>query len=377
MRGSVEKAKKVGLVGAVFAHGTEIREYVIIPPGMEFCPLAGNSQTLFLREILANIDLYRLHADRLLITPEAFFQSFCAGHVITNVKLRFRFTFDENGPDGTCFTTGIVSKGCLHETRMAVSSFRSETCMRDALMAPHDESIIPKDELWNSVMSIGKVLKLITNAGKHGRYLGMFCRDPSSKDVGVLPKFLTVEMTNEIYHSCFFAKLDFLETCARAREFPELSLVGLEYVSKLMMRVVFTELCAIIRMKLNIDNTISSFEFHSVIEIFHAKRVPLECVMFGLERKLLSLVIGLKTFELRDVVFDAEVVIPSPSFVTGLRLLCIELGANLDIYIVKHKKRIEQVISAAEKAISGIGISTEVHDYIVALIKKIVVMNPK
>lgn len=354
-----------GVTGVFSAHGVSVAGFFICPRGLHIFVLAQKGKALTGIEVFPDIELYSTREMRSLLSGDLY-QLLGPGQVFKNTNLEFRVVFPNSE---TCFTTGIVTHGRTLEETLPCSQFSSEQDMMRTLMAPHDDAIIPRDKLWGKEMTIGEMAKLITNVYDNATYIGMFCRTPISEDIGRTPKFLTVKMTDNVYSECFFTKLELLETCANDREFPGFSLVGLTE-SKLKMRVTFTELCAIIRMKLDINNTISSFEFHSVIEIFHAKRIPLECVMFALDIKLYSLVNRLETLELRNVVFAANVTNPSLLFVTGLRLLCIKFGANLDARIIANEQEIDQVISAAEKAISGMEITKKVHDYIVQLSKK-------
>ncbi len=352
------------IFGAITCHGIETQDgsFVVIPPNIELCPLVASGTSLTGHQLLSDIELYKTSDGRQILTPDCC-QIYKPGYVLRNITLHFKTTFPDSN---RCYTTGIMT-GRIHETLMELEKFKTDIELRTELMCYHTDAIIPKKELWDTRRDLGDVIKLITNAGKFGRYIGIFCRTTNPKMECNLPKFLTIKMTDEIYNSNFFTKLELLETCATNKEFPEFSLIGLR-PSKLKMRVTFTELCSVIRKKLSINNTISTFEFHSVIEIYHAKKIPMECVLFAVDIKFKFLIKQLDTISEDNINFDINFelnITDKKAFKTGLQTLCVKFRENIVPCIIKYQREaFDKIIFIAEEVVNGQLINKSCYDKI-------------
>jgi hypothetical protein len=333
------------------AHGSTIPDYVIIPKGVDwFLPITNHGKKMFIKDIEKNHDILQTAESRSYINDDTFDdQKYAPGHVINNAQLIFNCTWsDEIG-----YTTGIITTKPLHRELIEIHKMTDEKIMKE-LMYPHDESIVKKSDLWNKKMELGELLRLIASKTKNIKIFGLYCRDiPEGCSLNV-PKFLSVKMTSEIYHSDFYLKLDTLIECANQRDFPGYEIYNLEY-SKLKMRITVTKLCELIHKKLKTDNTISSLEFHSVIEIYHAKKFPFDCVVFAIEAKLDELCFGLYSTDPQKLIFDS-ISNPTPKkFLAGLLNICVKFLKNVEDAIVKYQenKIFDNVIFTAENVING------------------------
>lgn len=347
------------IVGIICSHGCETvdESFVIIPKGIELCPLSNNREALVLNEIITELDLCETVEGRRML-DSSFYSLYTSGSVLRNLLLLFKLTFDrEEMKTNFCFTTGIMTYGRIHYKILSALDFNTDMKLRDELMIYHDNEIICKEDIWNRIITIGEALKLITNAGKFGRYIGLFCRSKNSISSKVIPKFLTIELTEDVYHSCFFSKLELFENsigCDRISKFSLLELAS----SKLKIRITLTELCRLIREKLSVNNTINSFEFYSTVEIYYTKNIPLECVLFAFEIKFKSLIADLS--EIKD------------SFCGRLLKLLQVFSVGLEKCIKKYQKEaFDNVIFTAEKIVSGQNISPNLRNKIVSYCDKL------
>lgn len=335
----------MSLVGAICAHGRETTDdtIVIIPQNIELYPLADKQQSLTRWNVLPNIDLYNdIHGRRIVLST--LYNQYKPGYALRNLELNFNVTFEDTA---TCHTTGIMTYGRLHDEFLNVSDYKTNTELRNELMCWHEDAIIPKDQIWDKTIDLGNVLKLIENSKKFGKYIGMFCRSKNVCAKNTLPKFVTVKLTNDIFHS-FFDKLDSFEIAAISRNISEFSLTGIT-LSKLKIRVILDELCKAMRQKLLINNTISQFEFYSVIEIYYTKIIPFECTIFTFDIKLRSLI---KLLSKMDTVTCELKTMDEKLFLTGLLTLCYIFSGKLEEYMVKYQKEaFDNVIFIAEKVI--------------------------
>jgi hypothetical protein len=369
--------RKATVVGAISAHGCRAEDdtYVVIPKGLPFLlPLAKEGDNLQWQKQFGSLDLsvIRENEGRCISTSLFDETPYKSGHVLKNVTLCFNVVFkhpnDPTGKSDNCFTTGIITSRSLHGEIMECSSI--DGSLRDELMKNHEDKIIPRNRLWDQRVQLGNVLKMITDAGTYDGMLGIFCRGESSHRKETLPSFLTVKMSDEIFHSCFFSKMDVLERCAQTKTFDGYNLIGLEE-SKLKLRVTFAEICSFARKKLAINNTINSFEFHSVIEIYHTQSVPLECVVFAMELKFSKLIDALIPITDSDLVIDPTVTSPEGTrFLRGMRFLCQQFKTELRKYILCYKQAFDVVIFVAEKIVDKEVVSKGMYGNIMGYLDK-------
>jgi hypothetical protein len=368
-----KQLKSPKIIGVISGHGSRSDEndIVILPKELDwFVPLCAEEKNVGYSQECSLDDLCVLETieDRHLINTDDFFEEkpYFAGHAFYNIAINFHVVWPEND---CCHTTGIITTGKIHNQILKMSSFKTDETLRDELMRAHDEDIIPKSILWKQTMNLGDVFSCIVQSGKLGGFYGMFCRGVSKNYVNNLPKFLTVPLTKEIYYSNFYVKLEELEYCAAVRNFSGYTQIG-SSESKLQMRVTVTELCASIREKLKYNCTISNFDFHAIIQIFHGKSFPKECVMYSMNLKLGRLYNELSKMDVNSIFIEKTIIKQSQKeFKLGLELLCSKFQTNLETYINKYPIQLDTIVFVTEKILAGQKISKRFHTEILEMIK--------
>ena len=361
----------------IFAHGSQIASsldeicdlasYFVVPKNVTFVwPLKKAGFNLSQKEVMDDIDMIGTYEGRNCIGGDYFDEKpFSYGQVMPNISLYFNCTFEGND---TAFTTGIITFKNIHKKTINIKNIKDDEILMNTLMEPHDDQIVPRKQIWNKNMPLSSVIKFIENYENCGGVFLNCCRYIGKGYEEKRPKFLTIPMTNEIYHSCFYTKLETLKNYALKREFPGISLRSFKdkcKFDKLKMRIAITELIDIIEIKLERDNAISSFEFHSVIEVFHKNEIPLELVIFSMGIKLKRLIHELDKFN--DVII-LNVTIISPDrneFKWRLLYICTYFNKNLQEAIIKYQEQVfDYVIASAERVIELVEISKTLYNAI-------------
>jgi len=363
----------------VFAHGCQMESsfdpncnlssYFIVPENVPFVlsfKKAGSNMSQ--KEVMDDLDILETYEGRNLISGDCFDESpYKRGHVMPNISLFFNCTF--KGTD-TAYSTGIITYKNLHKKTINIQKIRNnDECLMNTLMEPHDDLIVPRKQIWNKEFPLGEIIRMITTFGNCGgiflnccRHIGIGCEEKR-------PQFLTVKMTDNIYHSNFHTKINTLESYAIQREFPGLSLRGFRKEcneSKLKMRVTIMELISIIRIKLERCNAISSFEFHSIIEIYHTNEIPLECVIFSMSIKLKNILYSLGNVDEEEIILNSDIAKPNRvEFIWRLIYICKYFSNDLSKSIIAYQTQaFDYVIATAERVIQHIEISKVLYNSI-------------
>ncbi len=171
-------------------------------------------------------------------------------------------------------------------------------------------------------------------------------------------------MAREIYYSNFYTKLEVLEKCVSVKNFESYKLEQVKD-SKLKMRVTFDEICRSIRRKLLFGCTISSFEFHSIIQIYHARIIPKECVLNAMETKLARLCAQLKDMSDLDIILSTGIRHPNINhFRLGLSMLCCKFRIRSNKLVDTHPDSMDIIVFVSEKTVTGEEISLQFYDKI-------------
>ncbi|XWV24470.1 putative ORFan [Tupanvirus deep ocean] len=368
----MQKNKKPTFVGVFAAHGCRTNDgsFVVIPPELSFLtPLCSEGDNLCMNRQVSDFDFTVLdtHEGRKMINTEFFDEKpYEPGFVLKNVSLQFKTIWPMLDLG---HTTGIITTGKMHSKMLHLSDFETDTKLRDELMFSHDQNIYPKEELWDKKKNLGDVLRKVVSVGKCGGFFGVFCRGLPEGYVEYVPAFFTISLTKEIYYSNFYSKLEELEKCVTTRDFSEYKLVGLKD-SKLKMRVTCDVLCSVIRKKLDFNCTISSFDFHSIVQIYHAKVIPRECVVFSLHLRLEELGKHIRNMTINNVKLSTDIKTPNQKhFKIGLEILCSRFYTTIEKYLDTHPDTMDIVIFVAEKMISEKEISLEFYTKILKYIE--------
>ena len=361
----------------VFAHGcqmessidpnSELSSYCIVPENVPFVlPFKKAGFNMSQREVEEDFDILGTSEGRNLISGNCFDETpFKEGEAFPNIKLWFMCTFYEFG-----YSTGIITHKNLHKGLINIQKINNnDERLMNTLMEPHDDQIVPREQIWNKRFPLGEIIKMIANYGNCDgiflnccRHIGIDCEEKR-------PQFLTVKMIDSIYHSNFHTKINTLESYAIRREFPGISLRGFRKEcneSKLKMRITITELISIIRIKLERCNAISSFEFHSIIEIYHTNEIPLECVIFSMGIKLKNILHSLEKVNENQIILNSDIVKPDRlEFRWRLIYICKYFNKNLSKSIIEYQAQaFDYVIATAERVIELFEISKGLYNSI-------------
>ncbi|XWV25703.1 putative orfan [Tupanvirus soda lake] len=367
----MQKYRPPTFVGIIVAHGcrTDDGSFVVIPPELPFLtPLCTEGEDLCMNRQVSDFDFTILdtHDGRKMINKEFFDEKpYEPGFVLKNISLHFKTiwpTLDLG------HTTGIITTGKMHSQMLHLSDFDNDAKLRDELMVSHDKSIYSMEELWDQRKQLGELLRKVVSVGKCGGFFGVFCRGPPEGYEEKLPSFLTISITKDIYYSNFYTKLEELEKCVASRDFSEYKLLGMKE-SKLKMRITCDVLCSVIRKKLDFNCTISSFDFHSIVQIYHGKIIPRECVLYSLQIRLDELAKCIRKITITNVNLSNDIKTPNQKkFKTGLEILCSKFYTAVDKYIDFHPDTMDIVIFVAEKVVSRKEISL---DFYIKILKYI------
>lgn len=174
---------KMSIYGVISAHGvSKPDEFVVIPPGISILPYSKLYNNLEMEAGNFSKDehsLIQYEKDRIINFSHntADIQGthiYNEGDVIPNLYLYFRVTFGEPIPK-YYDTTGIVTKGSILPNVVRIIDENEKEIKNNCLFG-HDNSIISNDEIWGKTLTLGEVLKLIVNTGKHGNYFLLTCR---------------------------------------------------------------------------------------------------------------------------------------------------------------------------------------------------------
>lgn len=273
-------ATKKDIVGAIVAHGSRSPDstYVVLPrDGPSFIHCVAQTDTVTNLQdvdtsIIDDVDGRMLHDGAYPDSPKAYMR----GAAFKNVELHFHVIFPQIS---AFYTTGIVTSKKMMK-RLAAIDGRCDGSIMPLAMDAHDDRIIPKDDLWNKTKHLGEVINILRSAGKLNGFIGVFCRAVDPKERA--PGFSTVKIDEKIYHESFLDKLDFIEGLQKDHNFTQLT-SPCPNISATKYSITISQLSRIMRMSLADNNTVSSFMFHSVIEIYHAHIVPKECVLMATE----------------------------------------------------------------------------------------------
>lgn len=366
LKEEVEENGKI--FGGIFAHGGRFdNDFVIIPRGIRLWPLVDEGYNLEWQNQIGQLDfdIMEDHLGRSYINKEFFgTKIFESGDCIPNITLDFCVTFKS----GNGHTTGVVTNKKIHREFVELDEFDSDNELMNELMKPHDESIIPKKKLWKKQMKLGEVLKLIVDAKKFGTYYGIFCRSVASNLPAEIPSYLSIKKDDKFFHSSFEERLNLLETRTKNKDFNDFVFKenSLKF-SKLKMRITFSVLTHIIRLKLRVNNTMSNLDFYSVIEICETKKVPVECVQLCVDFKLNELVKNLDMVDLSCVVIETKtIMIDTLKFKFKMVLidLCKKLRLKLSTCLIEFQDEIDLIIFVCEKIINKEKISTNFYNKI-------------
>lgn len=330
--------------GCILCHGSRAPDssFVVLPP--KSCPFLLIADT--------NKTTTTLEADLELICDmdgrnccEAIYNKkpYRAGAVIPNVVLYFRVTFDN---ETRYYTTGIVTYGKM-TYREQSNLFSNDHDLMVSSMSSHDNSIIQQSELWGKRIPFGNIVSLVTSKYPNFGFVGAFCR--VSRCDEELPAFLTYKITEETYFESFLDKVSVLENCVSANTYTGYSIVTAQTTS-FRLQVTLSKICCDIRIKLSNDNnTISAYDFYAVIEIFHTKRIPLECVETIISSKIKIIYDTLMKLNEQSIIVSNSVK-QHKLFLDGLRdFLCVVIKKNFTAsYLVKHADTFDKMIIVAE-----------------------------
>lgn len=348
------------IIGAICAHGTRSIDntYVVIPNKIKFIqPIIKEDQLLTWDKEINNLDIEFMQnmSGRQYAYENNFFDEkpYLPGHVMKNISLTFKVVFTT----GDCYTTGIITDGNIHNKLLNINHFQNENDLKNELMRYHDNSIILSDYLWDNDINLGDILNLITQKKDNIGLIGFFCRRSNIKEE--IPNFVTVNIDDDIYHSNFLLKLEEFETCVTNDNYGDYTLIGL-IDSDIKKNVTFNALISIIKYKLELNNTINSFDFYSVIEIYHTKKIPIECVIFGIEIKLSD---QLYYFDMIKSVFIENIYdnITGNNFIGIMKNIYINVKQNINKYIKIYQTYLDILLIGGDIIISGDIISYSIY----------------
>ena len=372
------------ITGAICAHGTRSIDntYVVIPDKIKFVqPIIKEDQLLTWDNEINDLDVEFMHnmSERRYAYENNFFDEkpYLPGHVMKNISLTFKVVFTS----GDCYTTGIITNGNIHNKLLNVNHFQNENDLKNELMRYHDNSIILSDYLWNNNIDLGDILSLITQKNDNIGLIGFFCRQSNIKEE--IPKFVTVNIDEDIYHSNFLSKLEALETCVTNNNYEDYCIIDL-IDSDIKKNITFAALVSTIKYKLGLNNTINSFDFHSIIEIYHTKKIPFECIIFGIEIKLNEQLYYFNTLEsafieniyelqeceafhrsLRDNLSQSDRLlednITGNNFNRIMQNICIIVKHNIKEYIKRYQTYLDILLIVGDLMISGNIISYNIY----------------
>lgn len=343
--------------GVISAHGCLCLDnsYIIIPPELDYIlPLSAENTNLSFDKGISNLDMECLYSknERALINISDFFETkpYLPGYVMKNVTLVFCVEWD----DGDCHDTGIFTTGNFRGNFKKKKHFEHDDHMQQELMLYHDKDIYSNKELWRKKKKLGEILDQIVKSGKTGGYIGVFCRGPSRYHIDSIPKFVTIDLSPEIYYSNFYHKLEEMESCVAKRNFYSYTMDIIK-PSKLKSRITFDEICKEIRQKLTHGCTISSYNFHSVVQIYHSKIIPIECILQSLQIKFQKLTDFYRNFDNEKILLEADIV--KSLFKKILLHLYKKIQSKLYMLAMSHPDQLDIVIYVSEKILEGITIT--------------------
>lgn len=373
-------ATKKEIVGAIVAHGTRSLDstYVVLPrdgPAFIHC-IAGTDTSTNLHEVDTSLindrDGRMLHEGAYPDSPKAYMR----GMAFKNVELQFHVIFP---CISEFYTTGIVTSKKMLEYSMGIGDMSDSSVMHSS-MGAHDDEIIPKGDLWRKTMHLGEVINILRSAGKLHGFIGVFCREANPNER--IPKFSTVKIDEKIYHESFLDKLDFIEGLGKDCQFSQLT-SPCPNISSIKYSIAISQLSRIARMSLADDNTVSSFVFHTIIEIYHAHIVPKECILMATELAFNEFISQSRVMK-HDAV---HIHVDSPNtkvLVGGVSFIITKWFMRLDL-VAQHKKTVWEYIETAMSAfavafdnilkitnniVTGCEISKELYDDVMGIIER-------
>lgn len=368
------------IVGAIVAHGNRSPDstFVVLPrdgPAFIHC-VAGTDTLTDLRAvdttIINDTEGRMLHDGVYPDSPKAYMR----GAAFKNVELKFHVIFPQISE---FYTTGIVTSKKMMDCSMPIDS-RCDYSIMQLAMDAHDDRIIPKDDLWGKTMHLGEVINVLKSAGKLNGFIGVFCRAANPREC--VPAFSTVKIDEKIYHESFLDKLDFIEELGKERKFAQLT-SPCPNISSIKYSVTIAQMSRIMRMSLANNNTVSSFMFHAVIEIYHAHIVPKECVL-----EAMDLMFGVLVPALRNMKSDnVRIHVDTPNIgrlIKGLDYVITKWFLRLDL-VKMHRKTVwecletamakyavafDAIVEIANLIVSGCEISKKLYDDAMAVIER-------
>lgn len=341
------------IIGIISAHGRRSIDntYVVIPHQLDYLlPLAPEDTNLKFGKHFCNLDMdcFYSNNDRSLINIDNFFETkpYLPGFVLKNITLKFCVEWN----NGDCHDTGIFSTGNFRGSFIKKNNFKNDSQMQQELMSYHDKDIYPCEQLWRKEKNLGDILYQIIKSKKYGGYIGIFCRGLSQFRTETIPKFVSIDITSDIYYSNFYDKLEEMEICVTERNFTTYSLDIIE-PSKLKYRITFDEICREIRNKLTYSCTISSYDFHSVIQIYHTKIIPIECVTNSFKIKLVKLIECLNKFNLDNIFLEADIL--KSIFKYILLSLCKKFLLKLNYLMFARPNQLDIIVYVVENILNG------------------------
>lgn len=172
--------------GMIAGHGEIWTDrFVVIPEGFRIRPLAPLGQVFNANELKEHLDELSTKDVRKMafdsdVYDDSYGHVYSAGDVIPNMRIHFRLLWEKNKdnpkiPEGKYLynVTGVVTERKI-DVNFGMDDMRKvNTIIKTDAMASHDDSI--KIE-WGAKMSLGQIIREISEANKEGDYWLMACR---------------------------------------------------------------------------------------------------------------------------------------------------------------------------------------------------------
>lgn len=352
-------------VGVIAAHGCRSSDlsYVILPSSITLHCIGATDTTIDALDvdidIICDNDTRKLHESAYPHSPS----TYPSGAAIKNVDLLFKLVFSTD----TFYSTGIITRGSMMQSIGNIPHNISDETLMKMAMKSHDNSIIPMEQLWGSSKHLGQVFRMLETTGKRMDLIGAFCR--AARNTDIAPTFMTVTIDETIYHESFIDKLIRIETLP----IDEFSLMHTDVIpmSRLKYFVTREYLCRSMRTSIARDNTVSSFMFHSVIEIHRTARLPKECVVNAFCDIFSEILIDLRTMGATAV--RASNPKMSASLTKGTRYLIAnvflrENESSMLKSLIENADMIDDVLNFAGKVLSENNIDDELQHHMMSFI---------
>lgn len=290
----------------VYAHGDE-NEYhegfVIIPKNFEVAIPAKFGNSIHQGDVAEWKPFFRTVSDRKENALNAVFDDdaiFKSGQIVQSWTLYFNTSWNMSPYEEIGDSTGIFVTGPVRTTTVSVR-YLSDSSKMNTLMDGHEERIIERNNLWDKKVSIGDVVKLVTDKIDNGTLIVVSCRP---KKETKKPTFFTVKDYEKLFRQDFFALIENMQHEVSTKQLEHYKLDKITD-SPLKKRVVLAELCEEIKSQIACNFTINPFEFYSFTQIHVTKIIPCECLMKEFRKKLVKLqnyLLGIKDIITKDFI---------------------------------------------------------------------------